>query len=76
MSLTEQQLADLMPDATQLESNEPEMDSALHCGEQQRLSGGQSDWQSSCARWGWSRRVEVDEPDNCSLTATKLSGSV
>ena len=30
MSLTAQQLADLMPDATQLESNEPEMESSLH----------------------------------------------
>ena len=30
MSLTEQQLADLMPDATQVESNEPEMESSLH----------------------------------------------
>ncbi len=30
MSLTAQQLAELMPDATQLESNEPEMESSLH----------------------------------------------
>jgi Uma2 family endonuclease len=30
MSLTAQQLADLMPDATQLESDEPEMESSLH----------------------------------------------
>ncbi|PSB16236.1 Uma2 family endonuclease [Phormidesmis priestleyi ULC007] len=30
MSLTAQQVADLMPDATQLESNEPEMESSLH----------------------------------------------
>ena len=30
MSLTAQQLADLMPNATQLESNEPEMESSLH----------------------------------------------
>lgn len=30
MVLTAQQLADLMPDATQLESNEPEMESSLH----------------------------------------------
>jgi hypothetical protein len=30
MGLTAQQLADLMPDATQLESNEPEMESSLH----------------------------------------------
>lgn len=30
MALTAQQLADLMPDATQLESDEPEMESSLH----------------------------------------------
>jgi len=30
MALTAQQLADLMPDATQVESNEPEMASSLH----------------------------------------------
>jgi Uma2 family endonuclease len=30
MALTAQQLADLMPDATQLESNEPEMETSLH----------------------------------------------
>jgi Uma2 family endonuclease len=30
MALTAQQLADLMPDATQLESNEPEMESSQH----------------------------------------------
>ncbi|MEL6815569.1 MAG: Uma2 family endonuclease, partial [Cyanobacteria bacterium J06598_3] len=30
MVMTAQELADLMPDATQLESNEPEMDSSLH----------------------------------------------
>ncbi len=29
MVMTAQQLADLMPDATQLESNEPEMESSL-----------------------------------------------
>jgi Uma2 family endonuclease len=30
MAFTAQQLADLMPDATQLESNEPEMETSLH----------------------------------------------
>jgi hypothetical protein len=30
MVMTAQQLADLMPDATQLESNEPETESSLH----------------------------------------------
>lgn len=30
MAMTAQQLADLMPDATQLESDEPEMESSLH----------------------------------------------
>jgi hypothetical protein len=30
MSLTAEQLADLMPDATEVESNELEMESSLH----------------------------------------------
>jgi Uma2 family endonuclease len=30
MAITEQQLADLMPDATEVESNEPEMESSLY----------------------------------------------
>ena len=30
MALTAQQIADLMPDTSQLESDEPEMESSLH----------------------------------------------
>ena len=45
MSLTAQQLADLMPDATQLESNEPEMESSLHYIQLALLV--------SCLEWFW-----------------------
>ncbi len=45
MSLTAQQLADLMPDATQVESNEPEMESSLHYAQLALLV--------SCLEWLW-----------------------
>jgi len=45
MSLTAQQLADLMPDATQLESNEPEIESSLHYIQLALLV--------SCLEWFW-----------------------
>ena len=45
MSLTARQLADLMPDATQLESNEPEMESSLHYIQLALLM--------SCLEWFW-----------------------
>jgi len=45
MSMTAQQLADLMPDATQLESNEPEMESSLHYEQLALLV--------ACLEWLW-----------------------
>jgi len=45
MSLTAEQLADLMPDATQLESNEPEMESSLHYAQLALLV--------ACLEWLW-----------------------
>lgn len=48
MSITPQQLADLMPDATELESNEPEMESSLHYLQLALLV--------SCLEWLWRDR--------------------
>lgn len=48
MVMTAQQLADLMPDATQLESNEPEMESSLHYAQLALLV--------SCLEWLWRDR--------------------
>lgn len=48
MSLTAQQLADLMPDATQVESCEPEMESSLHYAQLALLV--------SCLAWLWRDR--------------------
>lgn len=48
MSLTAQQLADLMPDATQLDSNEPEMESSLHYAQLALLV--------ACLDWLWRER--------------------
>ncbi|ACK71622.1 protein of unknown function DUF820 [Gloeothece citriformis PCC 7424] len=48
MTLTAQQLADLMPDATQLESDEPEMESSLHYLQLALLV--------SCLEWLWRDR--------------------
>lgn len=45
MALTAQQLADLMPDATQLESNEPEMETSLHYAQLALLV--------ACLEWLW-----------------------
>ncbi|MGD1939822.1 MAG: Uma2 family endonuclease [Leptolyngbyaceae cyanobacterium] len=45
MALTAQELADLMPDATQLESNEPEMESSLHYAQLALLV--------TCLEWLW-----------------------
>ncbi|MDB9528397.1 Uma2 family endonuclease [Oscillatoria sp. CS-180] len=45
MVLTAQELADLMPDATQLESNEPEMESSLHYAQLALLV--------TCLEWLW-----------------------
>ena len=50
MSFTEQQLAELMPDATQLESNEPEMESSLHYAQLALLV--------SCLEWLWRDRSD------------------
>ena len=50
MSLTTQQLADLMPDATQVESNEPEMESSLHYAQLALLV--------SCLEWLWRDRTD------------------
>ena len=48
MAMTAQQLADLMPDATQLESNEPEMESSLHYAQLALLV--------ACLDWLWRDR--------------------
>jgi Uma2 family endonuclease len=50
MALTAQQLADLMPDATQVESNEPEMESSLHYAQLALLV--------SCLEWLWRDRSD------------------
>lgn len=50
MSLTAQQLAALMPDATQLESNEPEMESSLHYAQLALLV--------ACLEWLWQERTD------------------
>lgn len=50
MPLTAQQLADLMPDATQLESNEPEMESSLHYAQLALLV--------ACLEWLWQGRSD------------------
>ena len=50
MSLTAQQLADLMPDATEVESNEPEMESSLHYAQLALLV--------SCLEWLWRDRSD------------------
>ncbi|QQE64045.1 hypothetical protein GFS31_07170 [Leptolyngbya sp. BL0902] len=48
MVLTAQQLADLMPDATQLDSDEPEMESSLHYAQLALLV--------ACLEWLWRDR--------------------
>ncbi|ELR99611.1 Uma2 family endonuclease [Gloeocapsa sp. PCC 73106] len=48
MSITAQQLAELMPDATQVESDEPEMESSLHYVQLALLV--------SCLEWLWRDR--------------------
>jgi len=48
MSLTAQQLADLMPDTSQLESNEPEMESSVHYAQLALLV--------ACLEWLWRDR--------------------
>lgn len=48
MVITAQQLADQMPDATQLESNEPEMESSLHYAQLALLV--------ACLQWLWRDR--------------------
>lgn len=50
MALTAEQLADLMPDATQLESNEPEMESSLHYAQLVVLV--------ACLEWFWRDRQD------------------
>lgn len=50
MSLTAKQLADLMPDATQLESDEPEMESSLHYAQLALLV--------ACLEWLWRDRTD------------------
>ncbi|PZO35205.1 MAG: hypothetical protein DCF17_19100 [Shackletoniella antarctica] len=50
MVITAQQLADLMPDATQLESNEPEMESSLHYAQLALLV--------ACLEWLWRERTD------------------
>lgn len=50
MVLTAQQLANLMPDATQLDSNEPEMESSLHYAQLALLV--------ACLEWFWRDRTD------------------
>ncbi|MBE9159606.1 Uma2 family endonuclease [Nodosilinea sp. LEGE 06152] len=50
MVMTAQELADLMPDATQLESNEPEMESSLHYAQLALLV--------ACLEWLWKERTD------------------
>ncbi|MDX2229693.1 MAG: Uma2 family endonuclease [Leptolyngbyaceae cyanobacterium bins.349] len=50
MALTAQELADLMPDARQLESNEPEMESSLHYAQLALLV--------ACLEWLWRDRTD------------------
>lgn len=50
MVMTPRQLADLMPDATQLESNEPEMESSLHYAQLALLV--------ACLEWLWRERTD------------------
>jgi len=50
MALTAQELADLMPDATQLESNEPEIESSLHYAQLALLV--------ACLEWLWRDRSD------------------
>ncbi|CAD0231447.1 MULTISPECIES: Uma2 family endonuclease [Planktothrix] len=50
MALTAQQIADLMPDTSQLESDEPEMESSLHYLQLALLS--------SCLDWLWRDRED------------------
>lgn len=50
MVMTAQQLADLMPDATQLESNEPEMESSVHYAQLALLV--------ACLEWLWQDRTD------------------
>ena len=50
MALTAQQLADLMPDATQLESNEPEMETSLHYAQLALLV--------ACLEWLWQDQTD------------------
>ena len=50
MVMTAQQLADLMPDATQLESNEPEMESSVHYAQLALLV--------ACLEWLWQERTD------------------
>lgn len=50
MSLTARQLADLMPDTSQLESNEPELESSLHYAQLALLV--------ACLEWLWRDRTD------------------
>lgn len=50
MALTAEELADLMPDATQLDSNEPEMESSLHYAQLALLV--------TCLEWLWRDRSD------------------
>lgn len=64
MVLTAQQLAALMPDATQLESNEPEMESSLHYAQLALLM--------ACLEWLWSEAQPLpiaDRPSDFFLGA-------
>jgi Uma2 family endonuclease len=59
MALTAQQFADLMPDATQLDSDEPEMESSLHSAQLSLLV--------SCLEWWWRTKQDFFIGDNLTI---------
>lgn len=59
MALTAQQFADLMPDATQLDSDEPEMESSLHSAQLSLLV--------SCLEWWWRTKQDFFIGDNLTV---------
>jgi Uma2 family endonuclease len=65
MSITAQQLAELMPDATQVESIEPEMESSLHYAQLSLLV--------SCLQWLWRERTDFFIGANLTIYFSRLS---
>ncbi|MBW4666920.1 MAG: Uma2 family endonuclease [Cyanomargarita calcarea GSE-NOS-MK-12-04C] len=65
MSITAKQLAELMPDATQVESIEPEMESSLHYAQLSLLV--------SCLQWLWRERTDFFIGANLTIYFSRLS---